>query len=821
MVSEPWKWRPPPGWTPTSSGLRLYSSYHNAVVPFVPWRGIENLDVDWYACGPTVYEVSHIGHARNYLSADIIRRVMEDYFGFRIRMVMNVTDVDDKIILKARRQHLLKLYRDGAPAASEVRRRVESSLKVAHERRTQEVAELKARMLPVPSDATSTVQSAISSRERDTTAGLLDLANKTLKRVEEQLAELSDQETADRPVTADDLFERFGNVLEEAADEDGGMGVSDHHIFQSHARRFEADFLQDMDALGVRRPEAMPRVSEWVPQIVHYIGVILEKGFAYDASGSVYFDTCAFEAAGHSYRKLSPTSALLSSREDCAAAAESEADFSTVAKRNLRDFALWKAAKPGEPAWPSPWGPGRPGWHIECSAMASALVGSRIDIHSGGTDLKFPHHDNELAQAEAYYDGDESCDCHQWVNYFLHSGHLHIEGLKMSKSLKNFITIKEALQDFTARQLRLMMCLQPWQTTLTFSRQSQGETEVREKEFHNFFSNVQTALREAREAVAARGAARPPQPSSSHWQEEERTLDGQLTAAGAAIHAALCNNIDTATTLQVLSGLMTNVNKYLEKRPRPQGGTDGILPQEGLLAKAAALVMRILSVLGLVFPPWDRPSSFAPDSGGSPSGGSGEEPFINAFVNLRAEGRRRAQSSEAHADPAAALKNILALFDTARDDTAASLGIRVEDKADGGSTWKREDPATLAADRAEAVARALATRIKKLKNRLGAKATALAKLQDVANKPGLQRELQQQYAPQGWSDQEGFPSTAADSTPLAPKARTKAEKQVTKLRGMYGKLWEVQQEEGDSWRQDRQAEIDALTAEMNSITTSE
>ncbi len=105
-------------------------------------------------------------------------------------------------------------------------------------------------------------------------------------------------------------------------------------------------------------------------------------------------------------------------------------------KRSAQDFALWKKSKEGEPSWQSPWGTGRPGWHIECSAMASDVLGETIDIHSGGEDLRFPHHDNELAQSEAYFDRG------QWINYFLHSGHLHIEGKKMSKSLKNFITIR-------------------------------------------------------------------------------------------------------------------------------------------------------------------------------------------------------------------------------------------------------------------------------------------------------------------------------------------------------------------------------------------
>ena len=138
----------------------------------------------------------------------------------------------------------------------------------------------------------------------------------------------------------------------------------------------------------------------------------------------------------HDYPKLEPSKGNATQAE----MEESEGSLHVAEageKRNAADFALWKKSKGGEPSWPSPWGGGRPGWHIECSVMASDLMGDGMDVHAGGSDLKFPHHDNELAQAEAYH------GCQQWVNYFFHFGHLHIKGLKMSKSLKNFVTIRQ------------------------------------------------------------------------------------------------------------------------------------------------------------------------------------------------------------------------------------------------------------------------------------------------------------------------------------------------------------------------------------------
>lgn len=132
-------------------------------------------------------------------------------------------------------------------------------------------------------------------------------------------------------------------------------------------------------------------------------------------------------------------------------------------KKSSTDFALWKCSKPGEPAWDSPWSSGRPGWHIECSAMASEICGDSLDIHTGGVDLKFPHHDNEIAQTEAHFGNSD------WVKYFLHSGHLTIAGCKMSKSLKNFVTIQDALKKHSARQLRLAFLLHSWKDTLDYS----------------------------------------------------------------------------------------------------------------------------------------------------------------------------------------------------------------------------------------------------------------------------------------------------------------------------------------------------------------
>lgn len=173
--------------------------------------------------------------------------------------------------------------------------------------------------------------------------------------------------------------------------------MSDHTIFRSLAAYWEDRFFQDMRRLRVRDPDTLTRVTEYVPEIVSFVEGIVKNGYGYEVEGSVYFDTLAFDRAdNHSYAKLEPwskgNSELLEEGEGALSVA--------TGRRSPADFALWKASKPGEPSWPSPWGPGRPGWHIECSVMASAVLGDRMDIHSGGIDLAFPHHDNEMAQSE-------------------------------------------------------------------------------------------------------------------------------------------------------------------------------------------------------------------------------------------------------------------------------------------------------------------------------------------------------------------------------------------------------------------------------------
>jgi cysteinyl-tRNA synthetase len=159
-------------------------------------------------------------------------------------------------------------------------------------------------------------------------------------------------------------------------------------------------------------------------------------------------------------------------------------------KKNIGDFVLWKASKVNEPFWESPWGNGRPGWHIECSAMCASIFGDKLDLHSGGIDLKFPHHDNEIAQTEGYYDNQ------QWINYFLHTGHLNIEGLKMAKSLKNFKKISEFINKYNPNTFRLFFIATKWDQVLDFTEDGLQEAHSNEKYIGGFFQNLKVWIRE-------------------------------------------------------------------------------------------------------------------------------------------------------------------------------------------------------------------------------------------------------------------------------------------------------------------------------------
>ena len=323
------------------------------------------------------------------------------------------------------------------------------------------------------------------------------------------------------------------------AQEGSSIDADDHGIFTKLTRKYEDRFMRDMDDLNVLRPDELTRVTEYGQEIADFVKKIVENKFGYvSADGSVYFDINAFEEAGFPYARLEPWS-----RSDNKLLAEGEGALINKAteKRSQSDFALWKSSKPGELSWSSPWGRGRPGWHIECSAMASARLGKQMDIHSGGIDLAFPHHDNELAQSEAYWHSHDD----QWVNYFLHMGHLSIQGSKMSKSLKNFTTIREALErrEWTPRSLRIVFLLGGWKDGVEITDDLVSAGNSWEDKLNNFFIRVKD-----------------PAGLQGNTSNADSTLADALEAAKTAANEQLSDSFNTPGLMGTISELITKYN---------------------------------------------------------------------------------------------------------------------------------------------------------------------------------------------------------------------------------------------------------------------
>jgi len=661
--------RSQPAWEPPTNTsevkLELFNSLTRKKEVFVPQEGKR---VTWYNCGPTVYDASHMGHARTYLSFDILRRVMSNYFGYDIFYVMNITDLDDKIIKRARQNYLYEGYlKDNHPLDKIL---ADCNLVITH------FAEV--------------VQKTEDPDKRNMQQKLFDKLKAAVANIEAAVKSKDETKISE----AKEVLLRDGkDLVSDWLDKHHGSTVTDNNIFGDLPKYWEEEYHKDMAALNVLPPDCLTRVREYVPEIVEYIEKIIERGYAYESNGSVYFDVAKFDAnPDHHYAKLVPEAI-----GDAAALAEGEGDLSAAPseKRSDRDFALWKKSKPGEPSWPSGWGQGRPGWHIECSVMASAVLGQSMDIHSGGYDLKFPHHDNELAQSEAYFDN----DC--WTRYFLHSGHLTIAGCKMSKSLKNFITIQEALQKNSARQLRIAFLLHAWKDTLDYSDNTMELAKSYEKTVNEFFLTVKHFMRSSPSTGFA---------AFTKWTPEEVELNKKLECAKCNIHRALCDNIDTRTVLECIRELVSQSNVYLEK----QRGSNAVNKQ--LLRNIAAYITSIFNVFGLI----------AQDELiGFPAGGSGSGdletlvmPYLNSLALFRDNVRKSAR--EIKAIP------ILKECDELRDNVLPNLGVRLEDKENEPTVIKLVDKAELLREKEEKKAQEEKKRLEKEAKKAEAAAKAAA-----------------------------------------------------------------------------------------------
>jgi cysteinyl-tRNA synthetase len=379
--------------------VKIYNTLKRAKEEFVP---LKEGEVRMYVCGPTVYNLFHIGNARTFIAFDTIRRYFE-YRGYKVNFVQNFTDIDDKMIKKA--------------------------------------------------------------NEEETT-----------------VRELGD--------------------------------------------RYISEYYKDADGLNIKRATVNPRATQFINEIIDFVRDLIEKGYAYEVDGDVYFSTKRF----NEYGKLSGQNL-----EDLQAGARIDVDDR---KRDPMDFAVWKKQKPGEPAWESPWGPGRPGWHIECSCMADKLLGKTIDIHAGGTDLIFPHHENEIAQSECRNDS-------AFARYWMHAAFINVNNQKMSKSLNNFFTVREILESYDSDVVRFFMLSGHYRTQMNFSIELLDSAKASVERLYNAIGNLERLFEEVElEAL----------------QESEKAFVETLNSYKEKYIEKMDDDFNTADGISVIFDLIREIN---------------------------------------------------------------------------------------------------------------------------------------------------------------------------------------------------------------------------------------------------------------------
>ncbi|MGE5807855.1 MAG: cysteine--tRNA ligase [Nitrospirota bacterium] len=488
--------------------IKVYNTLSGKKEDFIP---IKSGKVSMYACGVTVYDFSHLGHARGAVAFDLIQR----YFrrrGFDVTYVRNFTDVDDKIINRAKEE-----------------------------------------------------------------------------------------------------------------------GISPAEV----AAKYIAAYQEDMKRLGVGRADVEPKATEHIAEMIEVIKGLVEKGHAYAVGGDVYFRVSSFKE----YGKLSKRNL-----EELKAGARVEVD---ERKQDPLDFALWKSSKPGEPAWDSPWGPGRPGWHIECSAMGLKHLGETFDIHAGGKDLIFPHHENEIAQSEAY-------SGRKFVNYWLHNGFVNINQEKMSKSLGNFFTIRDILNQYDAEVVRLFLLSTHYRSPIDFSDANLKDARAGLDRFYTMKEGIIKFLA---------GKETPSVKPEEVIEVADRPLYEKIQNLARAFEEAMDDDFNTAFAIGLIYDLVRDINKYLADADKKN--QDAVYC---VLSAASASFENVSRTLGIFLrdpAEWFKEGRLADAKVTIPT----EQ--IEEYIHLRNEARARKDWAEADR-----IRKIL-------DDG----GVELFDRADG-TVWK-------------------------------------------------------------------------------------------------------------------------------------
>jgi len=399
------------------------------------------------------------------------------------------------------------------------------------------------------------------------------------------------------------------------------------------AHRFIEAYREDMESLGVNPPDVEPLATEYIPRMIETIQKLIENGHAYQADSDVYFAVDSFRG----YGKLSKRDI-----EEMIAGTRFEVD---ERKRNPLDFALWKGAKPGEPEWDSPWGKGRPGWHIECSVMSASIIGPTLDIHGGGKDLIFPHHENEIAQAEG-------ATGKPFVRFWMHNGFVNMNKEKMSKSLGNVLNIRELVKLYHPEVVRFFLLSKHYRSPLDYSDEVM-------KEMENALGRMYKLVQRIDEA-GADGSAKAP----AGIDEIEKDMTDKAESLMKEFREAMDDDFNTARAIGYLFPLVKSANRLLDE------AGDSLTPDNLVaLKKTRAALMEVGSLLGLLQAPPREFFGFLKDRELKEAGVDRDE--IQRLVDQRAEARRSKDWARA---------------DTLRDKLS-ELNVIVEDRPEG-PVWR-------------------------------------------------------------------------------------------------------------------------------------
>lgn len=416
-------------------------------------------------------------------------------------------------------------------------------------------------------------------------------------------------------------IQNFTDVDDKIINTSNGEGVTWDVI----ANRYIDSYFEVMDKLGVTHADVYPRVSNHIDDIIKMIDTLIKNGHAYELDGDVYYSVESFA----NYGQLSGRTL-----DDMEAGARIEVDSR---KKNPMDFALWKSAKPGEPYWESPWGNGRPGWHIECSAMSNKYLGEEFDFHGGGSDLIFPHHENEIAQSEG------CTEHHPMVRYWLHNGFITINQEKMSKSLNNFFLVKDVLKHYTPDELRYFLLSTHYRSPLDFSDERLEEAKKALERFRTAIENL--LYLETRPAGTCKDATQLMEHAKQYEEEFEQ---------------AMSDDFNTALATSPMFGLAKEINIYYQSVIT----RDGAVCQDAL-QEVKRIFKMMTDIIGVLEAAWAGMTNADCDE---------YEALMNVILHIRQQAREQKQ---------------YCIADMIRDELS-EIGIAIEDSPQGARWKKRE-----------------------------------------------------------------------------------------------------------------------------------